>query len=274
MSAPFSLSFQYNSIAKVQSIDWPVSHICTQWKGAEKVANGLTGVLFRFNSKSKNDCVFLQIKMAEEVELNTDRLNLADFPSEVLLHIFSCLNGTNLLNVSQVCTRFQRIAKEAFAEIYNGNSEYKYFAISVASDERFVDEKERYRPYFQIFGKQMTALNIDFIWRSQISRNHWLFEIIKLHCPSLRHLMISSNCHGISPLIIDYLVPELTSLTLKDLVFRENDLFIDRHYAHLIKFCAENVENLDNEAVRPFLQKNPQLKHLSLSNCCDVTSKT
>lgn len=65
----------------------------------------------------------------DDIESVCDKMELEDiepgciFPDEVLLSIFGHLNDTALLNMTRVCKRFQRIAKEAFGKKYNGDTD-------------------------------------------------------------------------------------------------------------------------------------------------------
>lgn len=197
--------------------------------------------------------------MTEDMEI--DGFNLLDFPNEVLLRIFENLDDPYLLDVSRVCTRFESLAKEAFAQKYNGQSENRYFKVSQDGAE----DGTLYLPFFEAFGHNMTSLDVQFTEYYMGKSVFWLNTLLKEHCPLVAHLTFSSRCRDFNyPEMLD-LMPALTSLTFKR-TFLTDFAWAGRRYAKLNSFTAQNT-NFEPSALHRFVQFNSQLKNLQLEYC-------
>ncbi|XP_031628060.1 uncharacterized protein LOC116343893 [Contarinia nasturtii] len=187
---------------------------------------------------------------------------LMAFSDEILLEIFSNFNEIDLLNTAQVCRRFKAIAKEIFAKKYNGDSDDKYYEISVYGDDSKYDQKH-YRMFLKIFGSEIAAINLTMERRPN---KHNLLNLISKQCRFLKHVIIFNNCYEFNITKSLKSMPYLTSLTLKSVILM-NFYWADYHYPHLTRFKADDIVNMDVEVLKRFLYINPQIKHLHVIKC-------
>lgn len=202
--------------------------------------------------------------MAEHEEMDTDEFNLLDFPDEILLKIFTNFDYIDFMESSQVCTRFERLAQEAFPMVYNGDTEERYFELRIDTDfeDGTVDAPQNYYPILQRFNKSIVAMKIGWTGPGADNPDHWVYEAIN-GCTSLTHVIFERNSE-FDPIFIFRSVPKLTSLMLKSISLWEHSQWTNSIIPRLQSFGIKRVDNLEMESFVQFVTNNPQLKHLQL----------
>ncbi|XP_055297473.1 uncharacterized protein LOC129566013 [Sitodiplosis mosellana] len=187
---------------------------------------------------------------------------LLDLSDEVLLRIFSNFNEIDLLNVAAVCKRFEVIAKDVFAERYNGKTDEKYYEIKLYPDNSKYDQR-LHRKIIETFGNEIAAIKLN---AEESSNRHKLITLIGQHCRSTKYVIIKCDSESFQLTHMIRSMQSLTRLTLKYLSSL-NFYWADIHYPRLTYFSMEGVSCVDVEVLKRFVYINPQLKHLRIFDC-------
>ncbi|XP_055298410.1 uncharacterized protein LOC129566472 [Sitodiplosis mosellana] len=187
---------------------------------------------------------------------------LLKFSNEILLEIFTNFNDIDLLNTARVCRRFEAIAKETFADKYNGDSEEKYYDIKVCTKD-IVDDQKLYRTFLKTFGNEIAAINIT----SQRGPNKYnLLKLIGEHCRSAKHITVSTFDSEFNLTQMIQSMTQLTSLSVKG-IKSTNLSWANIRFPRLTTFAIDDIPDIDVEVLKQFLYINPQLERLRINYC-------
>lgn len=249
---------------------------------------------FPGNCRGINFCYYIYVLRIEEVNLLTthpvvvhrnQRTNLISFilketwmittmdtphtldmfAEEILLEIFKNYNYVELSDVSRVCTVFDRIATDAFKELYNGRNKYNFFPIEVNAQDTNSDNLDRkiYLKYFRRFNKNIQSLSIIFVgnnFRSPV-HIHWAFNSIRHFCPSLTNMIISNYTLNLN--MISEIAPNLHNFT-----FKNGNYFGDTLATCILKdlksLKLKYIQNIALPHLKCFIEKHKNLKSLQL----------
>lgn len=200
--------------------------------------------------------------MSNECDGNDFRLY--DFPDEILLKTMISLNDVSLLDVTRVCKRFQRIAKDAFKKKYSGKTAESFFNLSIFCESDF-DEYMRYRPFFIAFGDDMIAIEIRFFDDSRVAKNHWMIKMIQRYCTSLARISIFGGVQlDLTEIIGSPLMTTLTHLKLNGVRFSDQT-WANLYYSNLESFSTRYA--IERNTIDSLLRNNRQIKHLDFAYC-------
>lgn len=207
-------------------------------------------------------------------KMETNEVNLLDFPDEILLVIFSHLTDTALVHVTRVCQRFKPLAEDAFSKKYSGSTKDRYY-VSKVFCESLVEEQTQHWSMFCTFGACMQAIKIIFYTGCRdeelprVAKNHWLFRLIQRRCKSITKVIIENNGSVDITNIIIHLIPSLTDLCLNYLTLTNNE-WTKYTYPRLVHFKATYVGFMDVPDIANFLNLNPQIEKLKLDECENI----
>lgn len=203
------------------------------------------------------------MEIMETEDTQNDEFNMLDFPNEVLLRIFNNLNDSNLLDVSFVCIRFKTIAKETFSRKYNGLTKERYFTVNITE----YPDLKMYRPFFQRFGPQMTAIHCNLSGVNEIIS---ITIFLKMFCSFVTHFMLFTTSRFVQFIDLFRSIPNVTHLTITRADFYGWNR--NQRFPHLIYLGMESVRSFTSILLNHFVQNHPQLKHVHLNDCRDLTS--
>lgn len=195
--------------------------------------------------------------------------NLLDFSDEILLQIFENSTDIDLLTATLVCQRLKAIAKDAFAKRYNGESDENYYKINVHYNDGHIVPMLYYQ-FIKTFGNEINAIKIYSVRYQTWKR---LIKLIDKHCTLTKHLIIAFEDSE----YYDYKFPltkmiksmsSLASLTL--CINCKNFIWAGIQFPHLKHLAIEKMSNLEIASLELFLQMNPKLEKLSISNCKNI----
>lgn len=188
-----------------------------------------------------------------------DLLALSD---EILLNIFRNLNEINLLNVAQVCKKFNVAAKRAIAAKYDGSSKDKCYNVWILPGSEI---SNIHRKFFETFGDQVSPVHLRSNHRQS---NIKMIKLINRHCRQAKYVTISGTSSyyffSVTKAIRGF--SNLISLTLQDLSCTEF-FWADERRPQLETLYIDAVKNIDVQVLKHILRINPQLKHLKVTNC-------
>lgn len=174
--------------------------------------------------------------------IGSKKIELMDFPDEVLLNIMLHMNDTTLLNMTRVCKQSQAIAKEAFEKRYNGRTYRNYFTLRVFH-ENLISERKQYQPFFGAFGENMLAIDIFTMLGGPLARNHWIpadliWRMKKLVFSTTTSKLLYSNSASYSvsyETVRSFSYPSLTHLEVLILKIENAAPILDHgdHFRHL-----------------------------------------
>lgn len=197
-------------------------------------------------------------------EINDNGFHLYEIPNEILLDIMIHLDEISLLDMSQVCSRFRAVAKEAFAKKFTGRTSTDYFEIKAFCEYR-TEEYIRYRPFFYVFGENMCAIDIRLFDDAPVARNHWLIELIQRYCASLSKLTIFGGSQlDLVGIIGPRQKSTLTHIRLYGVKLLDNS-WANQNYPRLIGFDAHY--SIEQNVLDSFLSNNRQIEELDFSYC-------
>lgn len=200
------------------------------------------------------------MKLSDRIDnMETDEINLLNFPDEILLEIFHNLGDNSLLQAIGVCRKFKYLTEMSFRKRYNGTSKENFFSLKIAG-KSFAEEYEQYQPLFLHFGHNVKAINIDFR-DNVVVINHWLISLIQCYCNSITKLRISHG-KGVDLVRFIRLMPNLAQLSLENVQFLNHE-WTAYTYPQLVHFSGRNSEG-DQDAFTTFVRLNPQLENISL----------
>ncbi|XP_031620687.1 uncharacterized protein LOC116339137 [Contarinia nasturtii] len=186
-----------------------------------------------------------------------EKVNLLDFPDEILIKIFGYFDKKTLFKAKRVSKRFRNIANEVMPAKYSGKTEQDWYRISEKSSQ---NDAERYRPFLQSYGTIVSALQISFRLKVSNKKNHWLLSLIKGNLKNVTKLRITGDARKTQLNVKDILLtfPKLTSLRLSD--FESiNPSWTSRQYPQLESIEIDNVSGIGS--LKSFLSNNRQLQH-------------
>lgn len=135
--------------------------------------------------KNKISIWLRQILKWMKTPYTLELLNLSD---EILFKIFTNFNDIDLLNVTQVCKRFDDAAKVTFAKRYKDSNEKSYEIKLYSGDSK--EDQKFYREFLEVFGNQM--ISIEFTAECK-SNKYKILKLISKHCHSTSDLIINNN---------------------------------------------------------------------------------
>lgn len=210
--------------------------------------------------------------MAEPMDM--DDVTLMSMDEAIIQRIFSHLNDTDLLNATRICRQVKTIATEIFANKYNGESDDKYFEVTIYTDDSSQEPKP-YWPFFTTFGYRMTSLklnlNIDFMNCTAIARSHWLIRTINRKCTSLSKLKVTLNGEE-APFSItglSILFSKLTQLSLHKLRMTNSNWAVHT-YESLTHFYAIKVKGFFPADLSILIRNHPRLQYLAIVRCDQI----
>lgn len=195
--------------------------------------------------------IFFFITAAATMSLDedkSDQIGLATMPVEVLELIFSFVDDTNLLAVSQVCKRFVPIAKHVFEQKYASRSYRMYF----------VEKKVNHRAILKKFGGKLSGMDINKV--DMLRKNRWVLNVIRENATTLNKLALSSIDVDLTWMLA--CLQNLKSCELAYLNVR------DSSWAALALQPLKHIEmvelrGLSDEILVEFFDNNRQLESLS-----------
>lgn len=199
--------------------------------------------------------------MLEAEKMETNEMNLTDFPNELLIQIFCHLNDTSLLDVRHVCKRFKALTEISVAQKYNGTSQKNYYALNVQS-ENFAEENKQYFPFIYNLGKNVGAISIKFSMYGEVAKNHWLILLIQRYFNLVKKVKIEYGENVDLANIIGRMT-ELQHLNLDDLTLL-NSRWTEFTFPKLEYFSALRVKGINRQNFATFVKLNQELKYLKL----------
>lgn len=193
--------------------------------------------------------------------------SMDDFPTEVLVVIFDHLNLTSLLHMSRVSKRFRAIAKEAFGKRYSGENDDKFYELKIYADNLFEDKRKNL-PLLRTFGENIQAIiitvydNCKYI-RIPMNESHWVYEVLKEFCTSLKKMNIY-ELNSVNTTRILQQSPSLTHINFTD-SNHLNHQWINYTYPNLISATFVGSNQICDDRFKKFLNNNRQLKELCVT---------
>lgn len=178
-------------------------------------------------------------------EDKSDQIGLATMPVEVLELIFSFVDDTNVLAVSQVCKRFVPIAKHVFEQKYASRS-YQMGC-----------DRKNHRAILTKFGGKLSGMDIDGF--DMLKEDRWLLNVIKQNATTLNKLAL-----GYSDVELTWILACLQNLKCCEL-YRLNVRDISwaaLAFQHLKHIEMYDVRGISDETLVEFFNNNQQLESL------------